>query len=67
MPAERTPIDAEQGRAWDAEGERAARTGAPIDSNPYDGTEDQVPRLLWLRGYLFSSPAASRIGEVRWG
>ena len=59
MSGESQPIDAEQGRAWVEEGERAARTGAPIESNPYDGREEQVPRLLWLRGYL-SFPYAAR-------
>jgi hypothetical protein len=49
-------IQADQGRAWVAEGERAARGGEPIESNPYDGREQQIPRLLWLRG--FSAEAA---------
>ncbi|MCW2502013.1 MAG: hypothetical protein JWO79_297 [Actinomycetia bacterium] len=74
MSGERQPIDTEQGKAWIAEGERAARTGAPIDSNPYDGREEQVPRLLWLRGYLCSAPGAKpgpkpagqRPPEPRW-
>jgi hypothetical protein len=51
----RRPIDADQGRAWVAEGEHAARVGQPIESNPYGGREEQVPRLLWLRGYLYTA------------
>jgi hypothetical protein len=67
MTGSRQPIDAEQGRAWVAEGERAAQVGAPIESNPYDGREQQVPRLLWLRGYLCSSSVATRLAGPRWG
>jgi hypothetical protein len=67
MSGESQSIDAEQGRAWVAEGERAAKTGAPIESNPYDGRGEQVPRLLWLRGYLCSSSVTGRISEPRWG
>jgi hypothetical protein len=47
----RPSIEADQGRVWVAEGERAARGGEPIESNPYEGREQQVPRLLWLRGF----------------
>ena len=68
MSGERQPIDSEQGRAWIAEGEHAAATGAPIDSNPYDGREEQVPRLLWLRGYMTSAkPAQPRPGSAKPG
>ena len=48
----RQSIEADQGRAWVAEGERAARGGKPIESNPYEGREQQIPHLLWLRGFL---------------
>jgi hypothetical protein len=48
----RQSIEADQGRAWVAEGERAARGGKPIESNPYAGRDQQIPRLLWLRGFM---------------
>ena len=66
MTGSRPPIDAEQGKAWIAEGESAARTGAPIESNPYDGHDEQVQRLLWLRGYLRSAEASVRATVRRW-
>lgn len=62
----RQSIEADQGRAWVAEGERAARGGEPIESNPYDGRGEQVPRLLWLRGYLYSRGTPARAAEPRW-
>jgi len=54
----RQSIEVDQGRAWVAEGERAARGGEPIESNPYEGRGQQVPRLLWLRGYLYTVRSA---------
>jgi hypothetical protein len=63
----RRSIDADQGRVWLAEGERAARTGEPIESNPYAGRGQQVPRLLWLRGYLYTCTVAARGAEPGWG
>jgi hypothetical protein len=56
MTGSRGPIDAEQGRAWIAEGESAARAGAPIEANPYDGREEQVQRL---RGYLRTAESST--------
>jgi hypothetical protein len=64
---DRQPIDAEQGRAWVAEGEHAALAGAPIESNPYDGRGQQVPRLLWLRGYLYTCAVSARPAGPNFG
>lgn len=66
MSGSRPSIDAEQGKAWIAEGERAARSGAPIEDNPYDGREEQVQRLLWLRGYLRSAESGAGSPTRRW-
>jgi hypothetical protein len=66
MSRTRPSIDAEQGKAWIAEGERAARSGAPIEDNPYDGREEQVQRLLWLRGYLRSTGPGAAGPTRRW-
>lgn len=51
MAGSKSPINADRGMAWIAEGARAARVGEPVEANPYQGREEQVPRLLWLRGY----------------
>jgi hypothetical protein len=67
MIGRRKPIDEDQGRAWVAEGERAARLGDPIESNPYNGAEEQLPRLMWLRGYLFTSNTAAPTPAPHWG
>jgi hypothetical protein len=67
ITGERQSIGADQAKAWVAEGERAARVGDPIESNPYEGRDEQLPRLMWLRGYLYTSEAAPPPSPPRWG